>query len=105
MSKNRTPLPLHQVSGLFVNTLSKVWKTTVVEQKAIVAMKVANVNNTGGNLVSDCLSQGAQGVSMPKPRVNIPAPAVANPPIKSNVPIDAFCAVRWAVIITTRLTS
>ena len=90
---------------MFVNTLSKVWKTTVVEQKATVATKVANVNNTGGNLVSDCLSQGAQGVFIPKPRVKMPAPTVAKLPIKSNVLIDAFCAVRWAATITAGLTS
>ena len=32
----------------------------------------------------DCLSQGAQGVSMPTPRVNTPAPNVASAPIKIN---------------------
>ena len=63
-------------------------------QNATVATKVANVNNTGGNMVSDCLSQGAHGVSIPKPRINTAAPVVANPPIKNNVEEDSLRAMR-----------
>ena len=93
------PLNLHHLSGLLVSIFNQVWKTTVVAQKATVAMKLARVNNRGGNIVSDCLSQGAHGVSIPNPRVNNPAPTVANIPIKSNVLTEAFSAIRWVVII------
>ena len=92
------------MSGLFVTIFSKVWKTTVVAQKATVATKLARVNSRGGNLELDCLSQGAQGVSIPRPKVITPAPTVANPPIKSNVLIDALSAVRLAVIMSTTPT-
>ena len=94
MAKKRTPLILHHLSGLLVVVFSRVWKTTVVEQKATVATKLANVNNTGGNMALDCLSQGAQGVSMPTPRVNTPAPNVASAPIKINDLAEAFKAFR-----------
>ena len=43
-----------------------------------------------GNIVSDCLSQGAQGVSIPTPNVSTPAPNAANAPIKSKVLVDLF---------------
>jgi hypothetical protein len=82
------------LSGLLVVVFSRVWKTTVVEQKATVATKLANVNNMGGNMALDCLSQGAQGVSMPTPRVNTPAPNVASAPIKINGLAEAFKAFR-----------
>ena len=88
------PLTLHHLAGLLVSIFNNVWKTTVVAQKPTVATKLASVNNSGGNIVSDCLSQGAHGVSMPNPRVNTPAPIVANIPIKSNVLMDAFSAIR-----------
>lgn len=52
-----------------------IQETTVVEHKATVATKLANVNNTGGNMTLDCLSHGAQGVSMPTPKINTPAPS------------------------------
>jgi hypothetical protein len=45
-------------------------------------------------MVSDCLSQGAHGVSIPKPRINTAAPVVANPPIKNNVEEDSLRAMR-----------
>jgi len=67
-----------------------------------VAAKLASVNNTGGNMVLDCLSQGAQGVSIPTIRVNTAEPPVANMPIKRSVLVDAFNAVRWAVIMEFR---
>ena len=62
-------------------------------------MKLARVNNTGGNMVLDRVSQGAQGVSMPTTSVNKAAIAVANTPIERSVLVDAFNAVRWAVIM------
>ncbi len=73
---------------------------TVVVQKATVATKLAIVNNRGGNIVSDCLSQGAHGVSMPSPRVNTPAPTVANVPIRSNVLMEDFSAIKWVANIS-----
>jgi len=82
------------LSGSLVIRFKKVWNTTVPAQKATVATKVANVNNTGGNIVLDCLSQGAHGVSIPKPRINTAAPVVANPPIKNNAEADFFRAIR-----------
>jgi len=88
-----TPLTLHHLSGSLVNVARNVWRITVPAQKATAATKLAAVNKTGGNMISDCLSQGAQGVSIPTPRVKMPAPAVANIPIKSNVLTDAFIAV------------
>ena len=96
------PVALHHLSGLSVTIFSKVWKITVDVQKATVAMKLASVNNTGGNMMSDCLSQGAQGVSMPTPKVNTPAPIVAIAPIKSNVLMEFFSAMIWAEIMLTR---
>ena len=98
-TKKMTPLNLHHLSGLLVTIFSQVWKTTVVAQKATVATKLASVNNMGGNIVSDCLSQGAHGVSMPTPRVKTPAPTVANAPINSNVLMEACRAIRWAMIM------
>ena len=82
------------MSGLLVSIFTQVWKTTVVAQKATVATKLASVNNRGGNIVLDFFSQGAHGVSIPNPRVNTPAPIVANIPIKSNVLMEAFSAIR-----------
>lgn len=88
--KKITPLTLHHLSGLLVTIFNEVWKTTVVAQKETVAAKLANVNNTGGNIVFEGLSHGAHGVSMPTNKVNTPADNVANVPIKSNVFVEAF---------------
>lgn len=46
-------------------------------------------------MISDGLSQGAQGVSIPTPNVNTPAPPAANAPINSNVRMEAFNALKW----------
>ena len=88
--QEQTPLNLHHLSGFWVTIFSRVWKITVVAQKAIAATKLANVNNKGGNIVFDFLSQGAQGVSMPVPNVSTPAPKAANAPIKSRVFVEFF---------------
>ena len=103
--KKRTPLILHHLSGLLVIIFSRVWKTTVAEQKATVATKLANVNNTGGNMVLDCLSHGAHGVSMPTPKVNTPAPNVASAPMKSNGLAEALKAFRYVPIMGLYLSS
>jgi len=92
--KNTLPVPLHHLSGSLVICLKNVWNTTVLAQKATVATKVASVNNTGGNIVSDGLSQGAQGVSMLKPRVKTAAPIVASVPINTSVETDSLRAMR-----------
>ena len=93
------------MSGLLVTVFSEVCQTAVIAQNETVATKLANVNNIGGNIVSDCRSQGAQGVSMPMPSVMIPVPIVARTPIKSNVYIDAFIAIRRAVNMRNKAIS
>ncbi len=92
--KNTVPLILHHLSALLVIVFNNVWNTTVLAQKATVATKVASVNKTGGNKVLVCLSQGAQGVSMPKPSVNTAAPLVPSVPIKINVGMDFLKSMR-----------